>query len=51
MPLLACDVWEHAYYVDHRNDRAAYVDAWWKLVNWEFAESNLVAAMGDRARL
>jgi Fe-Mn family superoxide dismutase len=36
-PLLACDVWEHAYYIDYRNARARYVEAFWKLVNWEFA--------------
>ncbi len=37
-PLLCCDVWEHAYYLDHKNLRAKYVDAFWKLVNWEFVE-------------
>lgn len=40
-PLLTCDVWEHAYYIDTRNDRAAYVNHFWELVNWEFAEHNL----------
>ena len=40
-PLLTCDVWEHAYYIDYRNDRAAYVKAFWEAVNWEFVESNL----------
>ena len=40
-PILTCDVWEHAYYVDYRNDRAAYVKTYWNLVNWEFAEKNL----------
>jgi Fe-Mn family superoxide dismutase len=40
-PVLTCEVWEHAYYVDYRNDRAAYVSAWWNLVNWEFANHNL----------
>jgi Fe-Mn family superoxide dismutase len=40
--LLACDVWEHAYYVDYRNERPRYVDAFLKnLVNWEFASKNL----------
>ncbi len=38
--LLTCDVWEHAYYIDTRNDRAKYVDYFWNLVNWEFVEKN-----------
>lgn len=39
-PLLTCDVWEHAYYIDYRNARPKYVESFWKLVNWEFVISN-----------
>ena len=42
-PLLTCDVWEHAYYIDHRNDRGAYLKNFWQLVNWEFVAANLTA--------
>ena len=47
--LLACDVWEHAYYIDYRNDRSLYLDAFWKLVNWSFVGDNLAAAEELRA--
>lgn len=39
-PLLTCDVWEHAYYVDTRNDRPKYISNFWELVNWSFVADN-----------
>ncbi|MFO6310096.1 superoxide dismutase, partial [Pseudomonas aeruginosa] len=42
-PLLTCDVWEHAYYIDYRNLRPKYVEAFWNLVNWDFVAKNFAA--------
>lgn len=42
-PLLCCDVWEHAYYIDYRNERARYLEAFWRLVNWAFVGRNFTA--------
>ena len=50
IPLLTCDVWEHAYYIEHRQDRAAWLTVWWsKLANWRFAEKQFAAATGQGA--
>ena len=43
-PLLVCDVWEHAYYLQYANDRGAWVDSFLKLANWEFAAGRLTDA-------
>lgn len=40
-PLLTCDVWEHAYYIDYRNARPKYLSNFWEIVNWEFVSNNL----------
>ena len=41
VPLMTCDVWEHAYYIDYRNARPQYLEKFWNLVNWDFVASNL----------
>ncbi|MCS7122436.1 MAG: superoxide dismutase [Candidatus Micrarchaeota archaeon] len=39
--ILAIDVWEHAYYLQYRNNRSLYVDNWWKLVNWDYVNRSI----------
>ncbi|KAL7553657.1 hypothetical protein ACHAWF_016984, partial [Thalassiosira exigua] len=51
-PILTIDVWEHAYYLDYQEKRAAYLDAFFeKLVNWDFAAANLSKAMSEEKEL
>ena len=44
-PLLTCDVWEHAYYIDYRNQRAKYIEAFWQIANWEFVSKQWETAL------
>lgn len=48
-PLLTCDVWEHAYYVDYRNKRADYLQHFWAICNWSFMDDNLRAGASTAA--
>ena len=48
IPLLTCDLWEHAYYLDYQNEREGFLEAWFdSLPNWDFAAAQFAAAMGS----
>jgi len=42
-PILVCDLWEHAYYIDYRNNRSKYLAAYFSVLNWDFASENLIS--------
>lgn len=47
IPLLALDVWEHAYYLDYQNSRPDYIEAFWKIVNWDFVADCLAGKINE----
>jgi len=47
--LLTCDVWEHAYYIDYRNERGRYLESFWQLVNWQWVEERFREASAPSA--
>ena len=50
-PLLTCDVWEHAYYIDYRNARPKFLEAFWNIVNWDFVRRNFGQSDSAQARV
>ena len=51
IPVLVCDVWEHAYYLKYQNNRDEYINAWWRLINWAEAERRLIYAVQSKISL
>ena len=51
IPVLVCDVWEHAFYLKYQNNRDEYINSWWKLINWGEVENRLIYAVQTKAVL
>lgn len=51
VPVLVCDVWEHAYYLDYQNKRKEYIDKWWGIIDWNEVERRLTMAMSGQLPL
>lgn len=47
-PLLTCDVWEHAYYVDYKNERNKYLASFWDIIDWDFVSNNLASTQNRK---
>ena len=51
IPVLVCDVWEHAYYLKYQNKRDEYINSWWTLINWSEVENRLIYAVQTKGIL